>query len=211
MPQKKNPDVAEIMRAKAGTVAGSLAAAITITKALPMSYNRDLQEVTPHLWRGIEAARESVPLLSGMIATAVFDTERMAAEAGRGFSTATDLADALVRDYGLPFRTAHRIVGRAVRHGSLDLDTLEAAAREAAGISVLEMGLTQEKIDTVLDPRHAVAARKIIGGPAPETAAAQIEVQRGTLAGETAWVNERETALSRAFEALVIEARRFAE
>jgi len=211
MPQKKNPDVAEIMRAKAGTVAGSLTAAITITKALPMSYNRDLQEVTPHLWRGLEAARESVPLLSGMIASAVFDTERMAAEAGRGFSTATDLADALVRDYGLPFRTAHRIVGRAVRHGSLDLDTIEAAAREAARISVLDLGLTQEKIETVLDPRHAVTTRRIIGGPAPETVGAQIDVQRETLAGDTAWLEEREVALSRAFETLILEARRFAE
>src|SRR5690554_5089044 len=95
MPQKKNPDVAEIMRAKAGTVAGALIAAMTITKGLPMSYNRDLQELTPHLWRGVEAARESLPLLSGMIGTATFNTERMAAEAGRGFSTATELADVL--------------------------------------------------------------------------------------------------------------------
>ncbi|CVK32395.1 argininosuccinate lyase [Methanoculleus bourgensis] len=208
MPQKKNPDVAEIMRAKAGTVAGALTAAITITKGLPMSYNRDLQELTPHLWRGVEAARESLPLLSGMIGTATFNTERMAAEAGRGFSTATELADVLVREYGLAFRTAHRIVGRAVRHGSLDLATLEGAAREAAGLSVVDLGVTQERIDAVLDPRHAVAVRTITGGPAPAAVAVQLAEQKELLARDVAWAKETETALSRAFEDLISESRR---
>ncbi|WP_333582661.1 argininosuccinate lyase [Methanoculleus bourgensis] len=208
MPQKKNPDVAEIMRAKAGTVAGALTAAITITKGLPMSYNRDLQELTPHLWRGVEAARESIPLLSGMIGTATFNTERMAAEAGRGFSTATELADVLVREYGLAFRTAHRIVGRAVRHGSLDLATLEGAAREAAGLSVVDLGVTQERIDAVLDPRHAVAVRTITGGPAPAAVAVQLAEQKELLARDVAWAKETETALSRAFEDLISESRR---
>ncbi|MFY1644042.1 argininosuccinate lyase [Methanoculleus bourgensis] len=208
MPQKKNPDVAEIMRAKAGTVAGALTAAITITKGLPMSYNRDLQELTPHLWRGVEAARESIPLLSGMIGTATFNTERMAAEAGRGFSTATELADVLVREYGLAFRTAHRIVGRAVRHGSLDLATLEGAAREAAGLSVVDLGVTQERIDAVLDPRHAVAVRTITGGPAPAAVAVQLAEQKELLARDVAWAKETEAVLSRAFEDLISESRR---
>ena len=208
MPQKKNPDVAEIMRAKAGTAAGSLTAAVTIVKGLPMSYNRDLQELTPHLRRGVEAARQSIPLLSGMIGTATFNTERMAAEAGRGFSTATELADVLVRDYGLPFRTAHRIVGRAVRHGSLDLSTVEGAAREAAGLSVVELGITQERIDSVLDPRHAVAVRSITGGPAPEAVAVQIADQKELLARDAAWAEETDAALSRAYEDLILESRR---
>ena len=208
MPQKKNPDVAEIMRAKAGSAAGELAAAITITKGLPMSYNRDLQELTPHLWRGVEAVRQSIPLLAGMIGTATFNTDRMAAEAGRGFSTATELADVLVREYGLPFRTAHRIVGRAVRHGSLDLATLEGAAREAAGLSVVDLGVTQERIDAVLDPRHAVAVRKIVGGPAPAAVAVQLAEQKELLARDAAWAEETEGALSRAFEDLITESRR---
>ncbi|MDV2481823.1 argininosuccinate lyase [Methanoculleus sp. Wushi-C6] len=208
MPQKKNPDVAEIMRAKAGSAAGSLAAAITIVKGLPMSYNRDLQELTPHLWRGVESARQSIPLLAGMIGTATFRTERMAAEAGRGFSTATELADVLVREYGLPFRTAHRIVGRAVRHGSLDLATVEAAAREAAGISVVELGVTEEKIASVLDPVHAVAVRNIVGGPAPAAVAVQLSEQQDLLARDTAWAEETGAALSSAFEHLILESRR---
>lgn len=208
MPQKKNPDVAEIMRAKAGTVAGALTAAITITKALPMSYNRDLQELTPHLWRGVAAARESIPLLAGMIQTATFATDRMALEAGRGFSTATELADVLVRDYGLAFRTAHRIVGRAVRQGSLDLASLEAAARETADLSVVDLGLTQEQIETVLDPRHVVAVRTIVGGPAPAAVAVQLEQQQTLLARDRAWVEETATGLSHAFEELIAASRR---
>jgi argininosuccinate lyase len=208
MPQKKNPDVAEIMRAKAGTVAGSLVAALTIMKGLPMSYNRDLQELTPHLWRGVEAARQSIPLLAGMVGSAAFDTDRMASEAGRGFSTATELADVLVRDYGLAFRTAHRIVGRAVRHGSLDLVTLEGAAHEAASLSLAERGLTQERIDEVLDPRHSVAVRNLPGGPAPAAVARQIEEQRALLAGDAAWVGETASALSDAFDHLIDQARR---
>ncbi|PKL62523.1 MAG: argininosuccinate lyase [Methanomicrobiales archaeon HGW-Methanomicrobiales-2] len=208
MPQKKNPDVAEIMRAKAGSAAGELAAAVTIVKGLPMSYNRDLQELTPHLWRGVEAARQSIPLLAGMIGSATFNTERMAAEAGRGFSTATELADVLVRDYGLPFRTAHRIVGRAVRHGSLDLATLEGAAQEAAGLSVVALGITQERIDSVLDPRHAVAVRSIIGGPAPAAVAVQIADQKELLSRDVAWAEETRAALSSALEHLILESRR---
>jgi argininosuccinate lyase len=208
MPQKKNPDVAEIMRAKAGTVAGELAAALAITKGLPMSYNRDLQELTPHLWRGVEAIRSSIPLLAGMVASATFNTEKMAAEAGRGFSTATELADVLVRDYGLAFRTAHRIVGRAVRYGSLDLAMLESAAREAADLSLIERGLTQDRIDEVLDVRHVVAVRNVPGGPAPAAVVSQIEERRGVLADDAAWVDGAERHLSGALDHLISEARR---
>jgi argininosuccinate lyase (EC 4.3.2.1) len=167
MPQKKNPDTAEIMRAKAGTVCGHLAGALMIVKALPMSYNRDLQEATSHLWKGMDASRRSLRLLHGMIATATFQKGRMEEEAGRGFSTATDLADLLVREYHLPFRTAHTIVGRAVRAGRLDLDTLERAAQEVTTLSLVEKGLTRERIEGALAPRSAVNARDAVGGPSP--------------------------------------------
>jgi argininosuccinate lyase len=133
MPQKKNPDTAEIMRAKSGSVFGSFASAVLTVKGLPMSYNRDLQELTPHLWRGVQDTKESLRLLIDMLSSANFDTERMKEEAGKGFSTATDLADMLVRAYDLPFRTAHTIVGRAVQKGNLSLSTLEEAARDVGG------------------------------------------------------------------------------
>jgi len=130
MPQKKNPDTAEIMRAKSGSVFGALSGAILTLKGLPMSYNRDLQELTPNIWRGMRDAKESLRLLIDMLSSATFDTERMKVEAGKGFSTATELADTLVRSYGLPFRTAHNIVARAVQKGNLSLSTLEEAAQE---------------------------------------------------------------------------------
>ncbi len=208
MPQKKNPDTAEIMRAKAGSVAGELAAGLMIVKGLPMSYNRDLQELTPHLWRSVEAARQSLPLLSGMISTVAFDADRMQREAGRGFATATEVADLLVGRYDLPFRTAHRIVGRAVRHGALDIGTLERAAREATGISLVERGLSQEQIDAVLDVRHAVAVRDVPGGPAPSAVRSQIEERQRRLCDDAAWADGAAAVIQNAFEHLLTEARR---
>ncbi|MDK2975299.1 MAG: argininosuccinate lyase [Methanofollis sp.] len=201
MPQKKNPDTAEIMRAKTGTVAGALVSALTITKGLPMSYNRDLQELTPHLWHGIGAAEESLVVLAGMIRTATFNTEKMAEEAGKGFSTATELADVMVREFGLPFRTAHSIVGRAVKMGALDLDTLEAAAEEVAGLSLRERGLTPERIASALDPAVSVAERSAVGGPAPaETGRACIGRKEYLTADRT-----RVASLKKAQEAAVTE------
>jgi argininosuccinate lyase len=208
MPQKKNPDTAEIMRAKAGSVAGELVAALTIVKGLPMSYNRDLQELTPHLWRAVEATRQSLPLLAGMIRSASFSTDRMHGEAGKGFSTATELADVLVREFGLPFRTAHRVVGRAVRLGSLDLATLEAAAEDAAGISLAARGLTEQRLCEVLDVRHGVSVRTAPGGPAPAATAAAIRERREALSGDAAWLGDMEAAITDATEYLIHEARR---
>lgn len=211
MPQKKNPDTAEIMRAKTGTVAGALVSALTITKGLPMSYNRDLQELTPHLWRGVEAAEESLAVLAGLIRTATFNTGRMAEEAGKGFSTATELADVMVREFGLPFRTAHSIVGRAVKMGALDLATLEAAAEEVAGLSLRERGLTPERITAALDPAISVAERGAIGGPAPaETGRACME-RKEQLAADMALVAARKEAETTAVTALIAEAERLAE
>ncbi|MCC7566543.1 MAG: argininosuccinate lyase [Methanomicrobiaceae archaeon] len=211
MPQKKNPDTAEIMRAKAGTVAGNLTASLMIAKGLPMSYNRDLQELTPHLWQSEEATRQSLELLAGMVGSAAFDSQRMQTEAGRGFSTATDLADVLVREYGLAFRTAHRIVGRAVRSGSLDLQTLDAAARDMAGLSLAERGLTERRIREVMDVRHSVSVRNAPGGPAPEAARALLSEREGALADDAAWADAKAAALAAAKAHLIYEARRLVQ
>jgi len=210
MPQKKNPDVAEVMRAKAGTVAGSLTAALSIMKGLPMSYNRDLQELTPHLWRGVQAARQSVRLLNGMIATARYDVERMRMEAGKGFSTATDLADLLVREYRLPFRRAHTIVGRAVRLGGLELGTIERAAMEAVGISLVDRGLTEARIREVLDPAAAVMARGNIGGPSPVAVRTALKVRRRLHRRDEIWLEKLTAGFTEAREALVTAAREVA-
>jgi argininosuccinate lyase len=210
MPQKKNPDTAEIMRAKAGTVCGALSAALIMVKGLPMSYNRDLQEVTPHLWRGMDATRRSVRLLNGMVSTATFRRERMEEEAGKGFSTATDLADLLVREYHLPFRTAHTIVGRAVREGGLDLETLEQAARETASLSLVEKGLTAERIREALTPRSAVMARDVAGGPSPVAIRNALKERRRAHRRDEAWHRRITEALATSESELIAAARELA-
>jgi len=209
MPQKKNPDTAEIMRAKSGSVFGAFTGAIITLKGLPMSYNRDLQELTPNIWRGMRDAKESLRLLIDMLSSATFDTERMKEEAGKGFSTATELADTLVRSYGLPFRTAHNIVARAVQKGNLSLSTLEEAAQEiGGGISLMAKGLTQEIIDEVLDVPHSIALRKGPGGPAPFAMRIALNERKKQLDADSSYIDQRLGKLSKAKEAMIAKARR---
>ena len=209
MPQKKNPDMAEIMRAKCGSVFGAFTSALVTVKGLPMSYNRDLQELTPNIWRGMHDAKASLRLLIDMLSSASFDTARMKEEAGKGFSTATELADTLVRSYGLPFRTAHNIVGRAVQKGSLSLSVLEEAAKEVGpGISLKAKGLTQEKIDEVLDVTYSIALRKAPGGPAPFATDLAITERRKQLNADTVLTEKRQAKISKAKDDLIAGARR---
>jgi argininosuccinate lyase len=209
MPQKKNPDTAEIMRAKSGSVFGAFAGALLTVKGLPMSYNRDLQELTPHIWRGMRDVKESLRLLIDMLSSATFDTERMKEEAGKGFSTATELADTLVRTYGLPFRTAHNVVGRAVQKGSLSLSTLEEAALEVGGgISLVDKGLTQQNIDEVLDVSYSLALRKATGGPAPFAVRIAIEERKKQLDADSSIIDQRLRKISKAKEDVIAMARR---
>jgi argininosuccinate lyase len=180
-----------------------------IVKGLPMSYNRDLQELTPHLWRGVRDARASIRLLTGILASAMFDKERMAEEAGRGFSTATDLADALVRAYEIPFRTAHSIVGRAVQKGILDVATLDAAAEEVgAGFSLSEKGLTQAQVDEALSVANSLELRKAPGGPAPVATKGAIRERKKHLDTDADILDTRLSELAKAKEDLLAEARR---
>ena len=209
MPQKKNPDTAEIMRAKSGSVFGAFAGALLIVKGLPMSYNRDLQELTPHIWRGMRDAKESLRLLIDMLSSASFDTDRMREEAGKGFSTATELADTLVRSYGIAFRTAHTIVGRAVQKGNLSLLTLEESAQETgSGISLIGKGLTQQNIDDALDVKNSIALRRAPGGPAPFATKIALQERKKQLDIDALLVEKRLLKLSDAKEDLITKARR---
>ncbi|WAC05686.1 MAG: argininosuccinate lyase [Methanoregula sp.] len=209
MPQKKNPDIAEIMRAKTGSVFGAYTGALLTVKGLPMSYNRDLQELTPNIWRGMRDAKESLRMLVDMLSSATFDTKRMREESGKNFATATELADTLVRNYSLAFRTAHNIVGRAVQKGYLNLETLDTAARELnAGISFVEKGLTQDQIREALDVDASIALRKVSGGPAPLAVKIAIEECKKQLDTDSTLIDERLTKLSKAKDDLITEARR---
>jgi argininosuccinate lyase len=168
MPQKKNPDTAELARGKTGSVLGSLMAVLSICKGLPLSYNRDLQEVTPHMWRGMDWARSTVRILDGCVSSLKFNLERLEKSSGAGFSTATEIADSLVRITGMPFRTAHSIVGRIAASGSRPgMAELDAISLKIAGYRASERGFSVEDLERALDPKSNVALRANTGGPAP--------------------------------------------
>jgi argininosuccinate lyase len=173
-----------------------------------MSYNRDLQELTPALWRGVRDAKQSTSLLAGMLATATFDPVRMEEEAGKGLSTATDLADMLVRTYDLPFRTAHSIVGRAARNGSLALSALDDAAVEITGSSLSKRGLTDEEIRVALDVRKSLDQKKATGSPAPAIVRAAIEERRTRLAADREAQERVAESVRESIGALIRDARR---
>ncbi|HOJ96913.1 MAG TPA: argininosuccinate lyase [Methanospirillum sp.] len=211
MPQKKNPDVAELLRSRAGTILGAFVSAVTIVKGLPMAYNRDLQDVNPHLWRGISEVRRDIDLLAGMIESAQFNRDRMAAEAGKGGTTTTELADTLVREYNIPFRTAHHIVGRAVRDGSLDLATLDTAAVEYYGKSLSSLGITNEKIENALAVNTSLSVRNLPGGPAPETVRNAIIERRKELEKDICMISEKRKRIAESLHELLTQARRIAQ
>jgi argininosuccinate lyase len=160
MTQKKNPDVAELTRGKVGRVYGDLFAMLTILKGLPLSYNRDLQEDKEPLFDAIDTVEPALSVFQGMLATARFNTERMYQATQKDFSTATDLADYLVRQ-NIPFRRAHEMVGKLVAYcldqnkdlTELTVDELKEAAPEAS-----------EEALEVLSVESSVNSRKVYGG-----------------------------------------------
>lgn len=184
MPQKKNPDIAELMRAKTGTVAGALMSVLTICKALPYSYNRDLQEATPHLWRAIDAVRSSTRMAEGMVRTMSVGKERMKHASDEGFMTATELADTIVRSAGIPFRTAHHIVGSIARTGKTPaLPELDRLSLDITGERLSDRGLSEKDIKEALDPLENIRKRAVLGGPAPQETKRQVTMMRKNLAG----------------------------
>ncbi|RJS73492.1 MAG: argininosuccinate lyase [Candidatus Syntrophoarchaeum sp. WYZ-LMO15] len=179
MPQKKNPDLAELIRAKTGTVFGALIATLAIGKGLPMSYNRDLQEMTPHLLRAITIARASVRGMERMIRGMRVKDGSMRSMLDLGDITATDLADTLVRVTKIPFRTAHQIVGRAVSEGEkITLELIDRISAEIIGRPLSSMGLDESALKDALDPVESVKKRSVTGGPAPDEVRKMIASRR---------------------------------
>ena len=211
MPQKKNPDVAEILRSRAGSTLGAFVSAITIMKGLPLAYNRDMQDLNPHLWRGISDVRRDVDLLAGMISSAEFNRERMAEEAGKGGTTTTELADTLVREYNIPFRTAHHIVGRAVKEGSLDIMTLDRAAEEFLGKTLSSLNITTKQIESALSVTASLSARNLPGGPAPEAVRVSLEKRREEIEKDKELIADKKVKISESIHELLRQARRIAQ
>jgi argininosuccinate lyase len=168
MPQKKNPDAAELARGKTGRVVGALVALLTVMKGLPLAYAKDMQEDKEPVFDAAASLSLILAATAGMVRDMRPDTARMAAAAGAGFSTATDLADWLVRVLDLPFRTAHHITGRLVARAEADgvgLDSLPLAVMQAE-----HSGITADVYD-VLSVAASVASRTSYGGTAPTNVA----------------------------------------
>ena len=171
MPQKRNPDAAELVRAKAGRVFGALTSLTLVMKGLPMSYGKDMQEDKVPAFEAFDALDLAVSAMTGMVEDMQPVAARMADAAGAGFSTATDLADWLVRTLGIPFREAHHLTGAAVKRAEemgVDLPGLPLSQLQA-----IEPRITED-IYKVLTPAASVASRMSYGGTAPAQVRDQI-------------------------------------
>ncbi len=182
LPQKKNPDIAELVRAKAGRLLGHVAGFLATLKGLPLAYNRDLQEDKEPLFDSVDTVRRELLSLRGLIETATFNLDRMSEAARDEGSAATDLAEHLVSQ-GVAFREAHRVVGSLVR---------EAAAQGAASLSDLVRAhpLLGEQALTFFDPAVGVARRTSPGAAGPAAVAAQMEQFRARLASDRRRVDD---------------------
>jgi argininosuccinate lyase len=170
MPQKKNPDIAELARGKSGRLIGNLTGLLVTLKGLPLAYNRDLQEDKEPVFDSVAQLEVLLPAFTGMVATLSFDTARMAELAPQGFSLATDVAEWLVRQ-GVPFRDAHEVSGALVRYcEERDIDLDDPTDEQYASVSP---HLTPD-VRAVLTIEGSVASRRGAGGTAPERVAEQL-------------------------------------
>ncbi len=171
MPQKKNPDAAELIRAKIGRVTGALVALLTVMKGLPLAYSKDMQEDKEQVFDAADNLMLALAAMAGMVRDMVAQKDNLEAAAGSGFSTATDLADWLVRVLDMPFREAHHVTGALVARA-------EARGCDLPDLSLEEMqavhGEITESVYDVLGVHNSVASRMSYGGTAPEQVRAQV-------------------------------------
>ncbi|MEV4434291.1 argininosuccinate lyase [Streptomyces sp. NPDC049585] len=187
MPQKKNPDIAELARGKSGRLIGNLTGLLATLKALPLAYNRDLQEDKEPVFDSCDQLEVLLPAFTGMMATLIVHRERMEELAPAGFSLATDIAEWLVRR-GVPFRVAHEVAGACVKEceaRGIELD--ELSDEQFAAISP---HLTPE-VRSVLNVPGALASRSGRGGTAPSAVAVQLQEVKADLAVQRAWAEAR--------------------
>ena len=213
MPQKKNPVVAELARAKAGRVFGNLLGALAVMKALPQSYNLDLQDLTPSLWNSVDETRDTAGVMARLIGTIEPNRETMRKRAEGEFTAATELADVLVRKAGVAFRDAHAIVGKMVARatnegrgpGDINIEDLQAASKE---ILDKEVHLKPEELGEALDLDKCIAARDLPGGPAPKAVQDQLKTLKRDVKNHTKLMRARRRAITKVEVKLLKEVRR---
>lgn len=210
MPQKKNPVVAELVRAKASRVYGNLLSSLSILKSLTFSYNLDLQELTPNVWDSCRIALATINVFKNMLEKVKFDEKRLLELVKSSMSMATELADTLVREKNIPFRTSHRIVGMLVRRAlsegkSLDQvvrGNLSSLVKDNTGKSV---SISDEVLRKVLDPIENVKIRLVTGGPSPKEVTRMIKERWKTLKKDNEWILSRKESLKSADERMAEE------
>jgi argininosuccinate lyase len=177
MPQKKNPEVLEVIRARASMVLGNFVGVTAAVKSLPSTYNLDFQEITPKLWESVDSVRASLDMIHKLAPKLKVTTSDVQSKALKNFVAATELANLLVRKYNVPFRSAHKIVGALVKSlieakltfADVTQKMLSTAAERSTGI---KLNINAEDVKALVDPLKLVEACKVKGGPAP------VEVKR---------------------------------
>jgi argininosuccinate lyase len=183
MPQKKNPDVAELARGKAGRLVGDLTGLLTTLKGLPLAYNRDLQEDKEPVFDAVDTLEVLLPAVSGMVATLRFNTQRLESLAPQGFALATDVAEWLVRE-GVPFRQAHELAGACVRAcEERGVELWDLSDDDLRGIS----GHLTPGVRSVLSLAGSLASRDAVGGTAPVRVAEQLAEARAAAGRARTW------------------------
>jgi argininosuccinate lyase len=178
MPQKKNPDAAELVRGHAGRISGCLMSLMMTMKGLPLAYSKDMQDDKPPVFEASGLLALSIAAMTGMVADTRFRTERMRAAAELGYATATDLADWLVREGDIPFREAHHITGAAVKlaeQRGIALDALPLEDLQAIDNRI------DDRVFKALSVEASVAARKSHGGTAPDQVRLRVAEARAAL------------------------------
>jgi argininosuccinate lyase len=181
MPQKRNPDAAELVRAKAGRIAGSLVALLMVMKGLPLAYGKDMQEDKEPVFEAADTLALCLAATEGMVRDLMPELARMETAAGQGFATATDLADWLVRTLKLPFRQAHHVTGRLV--ALAEAREVDLAALDLGAMQSIEPGITAD-VYGVLTVAASVASRTSFGGTAPANVAREAARWRALLDAE---------------------------
>ncbi len=174
MPQKKNPDIAELVRGKTGRVYGDLTTLLTVMKGIPLAYNKDMQEDKEAVFDAVDTAKICLELFAAMLDTATFKVAILREAVSKGFINATDCADYMVKK-GLPFRSAYKIVGQLVAYCIAHKKTLETLSLDEYHIA---SPIFEEDVYKAIDPDICVAERACYGGPAPERVLEQIEDMR---------------------------------
>ncbi len=215
MPQKKNAEVPEVIRARASHVLGDLVAAITIMKAIPSTYNLDFQEITPKLWDSVKNVDNSLKMFSELIPNLKLQSN-VFEKSMKSFVAATEVANMLVRKYDVPFRTAHKIVGALVKSlidskktfKDTTPELLQKVAKETVGST---LKVRAEDIDSSIDPKQIVESCSVTGGPAPITVKKALVARRKSLAEAKSNINKLNQVLRNAKENLESTAKTISE